>query len=218
MILLIGGEKGGTGKTTLSTNLAAVRAAAGRDVILVDTDPQGSASFWAAVRDESDAPRVACVRLQGKGIAAQLRDLAARYQDVIVDAGGRDSVELRAAMTAAQRMIIPIQASQFDTWTLEGMAQLVEQASAINPELTAGCVINRASTNPRVSEADEARELIAEYDGLSLLPVLIRDRKSYRDAARDGLSVVELGGDSKAADEIQQLYREVYHDETETPA
>ena len=46
MIVLIGGEKGGTGKTTIATNLAALRAMAGRDVLLVDTDPQGSASYW----------------------------------------------------------------------------------------------------------------------------------------------------------------------------
>ena len=53
MIVLIGGEKGGTGKTTIATNLAALRAMAGRDVLLVDTDPQGSASYWTTSRDEN---------------------------------------------------------------------------------------------------------------------------------------------------------------------
>ena len=68
MIVLVGGEKGGTGKTTLATNLAALRAASGADVLLVDTDRQGSASFWAATRDENDAlAAVPCVQVFGKG-------------------------------------------------------------------------------------------------------------------------------------------------------
>ena len=59
MVILIGGEKGGTGKTTLATNLAALRAQSGKDVLLLDTDVQASASYWAQIRDERDiTPRV----------------------------------------------------------------------------------------------------------------------------------------------------------------
>jgi len=96
MIILIGGEKGGTGKTTIATNLAAMRALAGRDVLLIDTDPQGSANYWAQSRDELEiTPRVSCVQKFGKGLPAEVKDLAKRYQDIIIDAGGRDSVELQ---------------------------------------------------------------------------------------------------------------------------
>ena len=102
MIILVGGEKGGTGKTTIVTNLAALRAMAGRDVLLVDTDPQGSASYWTTSRDEDAIkPRVACIQKFGKGLQVEVKDLASRYQDIIIDAGGRDSVELRAAMVVA---------------------------------------------------------------------------------------------------------------------
>ncbi len=94
-IILVGGEKGGTGKTTIATNLAVMRAAAGRDVVLIDTDPQGSASGWCYTRDEAGlAPRIASVQKFGKGLARELEDLSMRYQDIIVDAGGRDSVKL----------------------------------------------------------------------------------------------------------------------------
>ena len=47
--------------------------------------------------------------------------MAAKYRDIVIDAGGRDSVELRAAMTVADALYIPIQASQFDVWTLDQM-------------------------------------------------------------------------------------------------
>lgn len=213
-IRLIGGEKGGTGKTTIATSLVAARAAAGRDVVLVDTDPQGSGAYWAALRDRDDqVARVACVRLHGRGIGRQLQDTAQRYEDVIVDAGGRDSVELRAAMTVAQQLIAPIQASQFDTWTLEALSDLVEQARAINDELVACVCINRASPNPRVGEAAEARELLAEYANLDLMTATLRDRIAYRRAARGGLGVTELSEDAKAAAEIRALYEEIYDGE-----
>lgn len=211
-ILLIGGEKGGTGKTTAATSLAAVRACAGRDVVLVDTDPQGSAAYWAAIRDQDEnAPRVACVQLHGRAIGRQILDTAERYEDVIVDAGGRDSVELRAAMTVAGQMVAPIQASQFDTWTLEALSELVEQAQAINDQLRVRVCINRASTNPRVGEAAEVRELLAEYEDLGMLATALCDRIAYRRAARAGLGVTELTEDPKAAAEINALYEEVFH-------
>ena len=96
MIILIGGEKGGTGKTTLATNLSALRAAEQKDVLLVDTDQQSSASYWCGTRDENNIkPRIASVQYFGKGFIAQIKDLSRRYDDVIIDAGGRDSTELR---------------------------------------------------------------------------------------------------------------------------
>lgn len=210
-ILLVGGEKGGTGKTTIATNLAAMRAKAGRDVVLVDTDIQASASLWCSVRDQGGIqPRIACVQLRGKAIATQLRDTASRYEDVIVDAGGRDSVELRAAMTVADSLLIPIQASQFDTWTLESMAELVNQARGINPDLVAYVCVNRASSNPRVGELDEAGKLLDEYEAFKMLETALRDRIAFRHAARSGQSVAEADSDDKAAREVSALHREVY--------
>ncbi len=215
MILLIGGEKGGTGKTTLATNLAAKRALAGRDVLLIDTDAQGSANYWAQSRDESEGKprRVACVQKFGKGLQAEVLDLANRYQDIIVDAGGRDSVELRAALVVADKAYIPIQPSQFDIWTLDRMDELVSSAHGFNPSLQACVVISRVSTNPSVHESQDAKDILADFSHLALSNVVIRDRIAYRKAARDGLCVDELKPkDPKASEEIEALYAEVFGD------
>lgn len=213
MIVLIGGEKGGTGKTTLAIHLAANRTSNGRDALLVDTDKQGSASSWCAIRDEEGrAPRVACIQKFGKGLRADIQALAAKYADLVIDAGGRDSVELRAAMTVADVLYIPIQASQFDVWTLDQMNILVEHATAINDRLRAFAVLNRASTNPAVKEADDARSALAEYEHLRPSTVVIRDRISFRKAAREGCTVSELTErDVKAIAEIDALCKEVFH-------
>lgn len=212
MIVLIGGEKGGTGKTTLATNLAVLGAKAGRDVLLVDTDRQSSALYWTEKRGDADhSPRVPCVQVFGKGLQREILGLAERYEDVIIDAGGRDSVELRAGLVVAQRAFIPIQASQFDVWTLDRTEELVSTARGFNPDLRAAVVINRASPNPVVSEAADARDLLADFEHLRLAGTVVRDRIAYRKAAREGLCVVEMSPvDRKAAEEISALYREVF--------
>lgn len=215
MIILIGGEKGGTGKTTLATNLAAMRALKGRDVLLMDTDPQGSANYWAQSRDdEKITPRVACVQKFGKGLPTEVNDLKRRYQDIIIDAGGRDSVELRSALVVTQKVYIPIQPSQFDIWTLNQMDELVETAKGFNPELQAKVIISRSSTNPSVHEAKDTCSLLADFSNLGLAAGFICDRIAYRKAAKDGLSVVELKPkDPKAAEEMELFYQEVFGDE-----
>jgi len=212
-IVLFGGEKGGTGKTTLATNMAAMLALEGKDVLLLDTDRQGTASFWATVREEAGVePKVACVQKFGKGLATQVRDLAGRYDEIVIDAGGRDSMELRYALGVSDRAYIPVQPFQFDIWTLQQMDELVEMATGINDELRAFIVLNRVSSNPAVREDEEAREFFGEekFQHLALVDTMLRDRIAFRKSARDGLSVVEWKQDKKAIEEMTSLFEEVY--------
>ncbi len=212
-IVLFGGEKGGTGKTTLATNMAAMLALQGKDVLLLDTDRQGTASFWATVREDTDIePRIACVQKFGKGLASQVRDLADRYDEIVIDAGGRDSMELRYSLGVADRAYIPVQPFQFDIWTIRQMDELVEMAQGLNENLQAFIVLNRVSTNPAVREDQETRDFFEEeaFQHLALLDTVLRDRIAFRKSGRDGLSVVEWKQDKKAANEMNQLYKEVY--------
>jgi chromosome partitioning protein len=212
-IVLFGGEKGGTGKTTLATNMAAMLALQGRDVLLLDTDRQGTASFWATVREESEVePRISCVQKFGKSLASQVRDLAERYDEIVIDAGGRDSVELRYALGVCDRAYVPIQPFQFDIWTIRQMDELVEMAQGLNENLEAFLILNRVSTNPTVREDQETRDFFNEegFQNLSLLNANLRDRIAFRKSARDGISVVEWKQDKKATAEMNNLFKEVY--------
>jgi chromosome partitioning protein len=214
MILLIGGEKGGTGKTTLCTNLAAIRASSGIDVLIVDADKQASAMAWSIARNASGlVRRVPCIQKFGINLPEEVLDIQTKHQDIIIDAGGRDWIELRAAMSVADRMYIPLQASQFDVWTLEAMDSLLRKNREINRKLQAFVIINRASTNPSVSEALDAAEAIKDFENFELSKNLIRERISFRKAARSGLSVCELKPqDSRAIQEIQSFALEVFDD------
>jgi len=186
---------------------------AGRDVLLIDTDAQGSANYWVQSRDEAEAKpqRVACIQKFGKGLQAEVHDLARRYQDIVIDAGGRDSVELRSALVVADKAYIPIQPSQFDIWTLDRMDELVSSAQGFNLRLRAWVVISRVSTNPSVHESQDTQEILADFSHLALSGVVVRDRIAYRKAARDGLCVDELKPkDPKASEEMEALYAEVF--------
>jgi len=212
MILLIGAEKGGVGKSTIASNLAVHLASEGIDVVLLDTDTQATSARFVERRYEAAAvPELHCVQRTGD-VAPALRDLATRYQVVIVDAGGRDSKELRTAASVADLMLTPVRASQADLETLPKVNELIGLAKSFNPALQAYAVLSMAPTNPVIREVDNARELLADFDQLRLADTVIRDRKVYRDALLAGRGVVELEN-SQAKAEIQLLAQEFFETE-----
>lgn len=213
MIILIGGEKGGSGKTTLVTNIAALTVQEGQDLLLVDTDKQGSASSWCAVRDENkSAKRVASIQKFGETLGDEIRALKEKYVHVLIDAGGQNSIELRSAMTVADKVFVPIQAGQFDIWTLGVMDSLVKNMKIINPNLKAYVVINRGPTNHTSSEVQEVLDVLNDFENLDLVQSVIHERIAFRKAAKEGLGVTELSKlDSKACLEMKELYEEIYN-------
>lgn len=212
MIVLFGGEKGGSGKTTLATNLAAIRTTIEKDVLLIDTDRQSTASFWCSVREDNEIyPRVSSVQKYDKSVRSEVKELTKKYNDIIIDAGGRDSPELRSSLLVADIAIFPLRPSQFDLWTMSRLNTLVEQAVDINDKLKAYVVINQASPNPAVKEVEETKSFIQDFKHINLLNSVVCERISYRRAAIEGRSVTEYKPeDTKATEEISNLYNEIY--------
>ena len=220
MILTVGGEKGGVGKSTLAIHLAYMLARHGRDPLLIDADPQGSTNSFTAARDERDAvPRLACVQKLGKGLAHDVRSLAGRYSDIVIDTGGRDTVELRLAMLVSERVLVPINCSAFNWWTLEKVDQLAGEAKLANPDLQTLVLLNRAPGNPqlrrrKVATANE-RLAAAAFSNLDVLGCFLVERTAFQDNEEFGLTVWEpsvLRGtvDPMACDELANLYQEIF--------
>ncbi len=203
MILLVGGEKGGTGKTTLAVNLAAYRQGQGRTVLIIDTDPQQSAADWCHFRKAAGLDPIPCLQLKARPLVDRAGELAERYQDVIIDAGGRDSPELRAGLLVADVVLLPTRAAQFDLSGIDTAAALITQARQENPTLRAVVVINALKPNPRLPELSAALEYLYTYGNIDILPDPIFDRIAYARSGAEGRGVHEL--DPKAAAEIQTL-------------
>lgn len=214
MIVLIGGEKGGTGKSTLAVNLSTLHTYKKKDVLLVDSDKQASATRWTQERDEitdGKIVRVNSVQKQGKGLAGEIKHLATKYQDILIDTGGRDSVELRAAMVVADIAIFPFQPSQFDMWSAETISEIITMAKELNPTLRVVACLTKASPNPVVKEYVDAQEFLAEFSNLPMTETVIRDRIVWRRSISEGRAIFEMKDrDEKAEAELLQLYRTIF--------
>lgn len=212
MILLIGGEKGGPGKTTLATNIAAIRTQEIGDVLLIDTDKQPTSSYWCSLReDKGIKPRVSSIQKYDKAVRTEVMQLKKKFSDIIIDAGGRDSPELRGALLVCDKAVFPLRPSQFDLWTLGRLNSLVEIAKEINENLRAYVVINQSSPNPAVKEAEEMKGFLNEFENIKLLKSVICERISFRRAALNGMAVTEYKPeDHKATEEIMGLYKEIF--------
>jgi len=208
MIILVGSQKGGCGKSTVAVNICTVLAVNGRDVVLVDADRQSTAANWVMDRSANKAlPVVHCIQ-KYENIRNTLLDLNKRYEYIIVDAAGHDSRELRTGMTAAHVMLLPFRPSQPDLDTLPSLQEIITQARDLNSELIVYALLTMGPTNPVVRETDEAREYLQDYPEIRLLTTVVRDRKVYRDAMSEGMGVIEMSN-RKATEEIKSLTREI---------
>lgn len=213
VVLLLGGEKGGSGKSCLAQNLAALIKGENGDVLLLDVDPQTTSFDWAAERAENDKlPRIPAVKAHGN-IRQTLLDLRNRYKHIIVDAGGADSEALRSAMTVATHMLIPFRPKRRDLKTLPKVAELTKLASAVNPSLIVRSVITQCPSLPnqaiRILDAKEA----CESFGIQPLSAITFARNVYDDAEENGQSVLEITTDKKAKDEIEAISSDLFGSE-----
>lgn len=207
MIYSVVNTKGGVGKTTTAVHLATLLAQQDK-TLLIDGDPQASAASWAAWRRDNPnfkpSPTTTC--LAGKAILSEGKQLAEGFKNVVVDAGGRDSVGLRSALLLAQKAIIPIGASNLDAAALTDLMTVVDLARDYNPELDVRVLLTRV--DPRTKDAAEMLEFLLEQH-LTVLPTKVCERVAFRRAIGEGAIVQELGKDQAAIAEIDAFFKEV---------
>jgi chromosome partitioning protein len=210
MILVVGHTKGGVGKTLLAVNIAAVLAGQGREVLLIDGDEQASAATFAQIRAEL-TPKAAftTVQLQGAAIRQQIKQLRAKYEEIVIDVGGRDTGSLRAALTVADAILIPFQPRSVDLWAGAQIGALVAEARAVNEQLRAYAILNAADAQGRDNE--DAAGALRTIEGIEALPFVVVRRKAFPNAFTAGLSVIEQHPqDPKAVEELLSVVVALY--------
>lgn len=214
MIIAIGNTKGGVGKTTLAVQLAIIRATAGREVWLIDGDRQGTAAAAIAARSEAGKlPGIACAQYpDGPNLRAQVQQQRDKWDDIIIDVGGRDSTALRAALILADTLLVPFAPRSYDVWALDDMAALIDEARSVRDGLRAVAVMNQADPGDHSTDNAEAAAAVKEVPQFIYLPIPIRRRKAFSNAGGAGLAVSELTPrDTKAVAEISALANAVFN-------
>lgn len=147
MIITIGSYKGGTGKSTIATNLATEFHRRGTKVILIEADPiVGTSSQWAADREENGYDTIPVVRKTGR-LKKTLEDFAKTYDVVIVDAPGKDSVELRSAAVVSDLLVVPTAPTTPDLDSTRGFLASMDEARHINSNASKKPNITRRPRN-----------------------------------------------------------------------
>jgi len=203
MIISLVNQKGGVGKTTAVINLASGLAERGDQILVVDSDPQGSVIQWQSIAgvNEFDAVHFPSAQLNRK-----LKALNRRYRHTVIDSPPAIEEITRAAVQASDLVIIPIAPSPLDIWSSKETIALVNTLGKRQPNLKAKLLIYRKIPGTRL--AKEAREAMRSY-GLDILATEIYQRIVFVEAMIAGLSVLQYAPKSIAADEIRSLCEEI---------
>lgn len=214
MIVLLGGEKGGSGKSTLCVNLALMTALAGRKVLLIDGDKQQTASRWLERRKKNELkPSPDIEVMKTIDLMERLPDLAPKYDYIFIDIAGRDAEELRLGLYIADVVLFPMGTTLVELETASRMNDLVEQSQGSKSRLkNAYFVLNKVTTNKKKQTVDlkNALAILLEFEAVKVAEHFISNRTAFERSSIAGACVSEAKpSDKQAVQEISELIMEV---------
>ena len=203
-VIAVLNQKGGSGKTTIATHLARALQLDGASVLLVDSDPQGSARDWAAVQDDNPVTVVGIDR--AKLLDRDLKNVSSK--DFVVIDGAPQAGDLAvSAIKAASFVLIPVQPSPYDIWATAELVEMVKQRIEVTDgRLRAAFVVSRAIKGTKIGA--EVAEALAGYE-LPVLASRITQRVSYPGTAAAGTTILDAEPDGDGAKEIRALMNEI---------
>ena len=207
-IITAANQKGGSGKTTVSMQLAGSLARRGGRVLVVDADPQGTATRWAATAEDDHPFPASVVGLSAAStkVHREVKKFINDFQYIIIDCPpAADSPVPQSALLISDIVLVPVIPSPLDMWAAVGIKQVIFNMSEINEELQARLVLNQCQ--PRTTLTQETLEILPEF-GLELSKTALHHRQVYRQSAVFGQTVHDLGN-KVAIQEIEHLADEV---------
>lgn len=206
MIISLIGQKGGVGKSTLATCLAAEYHLRGATTLLVDADPQGSVRTWGDVAAEAGQAGPTIVSM-GSGLHKpdQLPALAQNFDVTVIDCPPRLGDIQRAAMMVSNLAVLPCGPQPSEVWALAATLEIVEEARMLRPDLVAAIVVTRRR---HTSLGRTIRESLTAT-GLPVLRSALGLRSDFEEAMGSGMGVTSYAPNGKAADEVRDVLREL---------
>lgn len=209
-IIAVVNQKGGAGKTTLSMQLAGSFSRRNKKVLVVDADPQGTATRWAASADDQQLFPTSVVGLSAANfkVHREVKKFIDDYQIIIIDCPpAADSPVPQSALMVADLALVPIIPSPLDMWATVGIKEVIRNVSDLNEDLKARLVLNQYQ--PKTMLAKEAKEILPKFE-IELCKTFIQSRQVYRQSAVFGQTVHEFGSKAKEAiEEIENLTNEI---------
>jgi chromosome partitioning protein len=196
-------QKGGVGKTTLSTGLASVLSEAGYTVLLIDADPQGSSLLWKNARKEASLFPV--VGIPHDQLNKEVTALGQAYDFVIIDGPPSLSKVSLSAIMASEMVLIPVQPSPYDIWAAEDISEQVTQGQTVKPMLKCAFVINRKIPNTVIGRA--VVERLKQYPHPTLQSSLTQ-RVIFAEAANEGKTLSEIDKEGVGTKELESVVAE----------
>ena len=194
--------KGGCGKTTLATNLAQSFQSQGQRVLLVDSDPQGSARDWHAAREDNPLPLISLDRANNLRTVASVGE---GYDLVVIDGAAKLEDMIAAAIKVSGAVLIPVQPSPYDIWAAADLVDLIKTRQDVtNGKPLAAFVISRAIKNTKLG--GEISGALADH-GFPVFKAGTTQRQAYAQTAAEGKTVVDVEG--PAADEVNAIAKEL---------
>ncbi len=203
MIISFVNQKGGVGKTTSAINFAASLKRKNYKLLFIDADPQGSATQWHAVENNT---AFEVLHHPEPITRSEIETLSQEYDYLVIDAPPAIGDITKSILAVAELSIVPLSPSSLDIWSCKGTLEMIDTAREENPDLDVKLLINRKIPGTRVGR--EARQSLGIFD-MDILDTELCQRVAYIDAMTSGVSVMQYAPGSKAANEIENLCDEV---------
>jgi chromosome partitioning protein len=195
--------KGGSGKTTISTNLARSLHERGHSVLMVDSDPQGSARDWHAANEDNPIELVALDRANN---VKTLTSMAANYDYVVIDGAAKLEDMIAACIKVSDFVLIPVQPSPYDIWAASDLVEFIKARQEVTDGIPlASFVISRMVEGTRLGS--DVRAVLDEY-ALPVCTTTVTQRQVYPQSASEGLTVYDADN-AKAKAETTALTDEL---------
>lgn len=213
MVITIGAEKGGVSKTRLATHIAALAACQGIDVVLLDTDKQGSAMSWSRIRNEEGVTPSIPVLSLPPNPARELANLSGKYTLVVVDIGAQNYRTMLECAQLSDLVLVPCGPDQQEVESTLSVFEALRDIGARHEKgaIPAHVVLTRVSTKENAKATSDLREFLTS-EGISVCKSQIAQREAWRATGKSGRALHELKGSersTKAIEEMQALYDEI---------